>query len=68
MADNSVGDTSVDEGQSQLWEGGNDWAWNADPVELSESDADAAADLKAVGVIFVTAVLIAVHYISGWTF
>ena len=34
-----------------------------DPVE-----ADRKADLKAALVIFVTLVLAAVHFISGWTF
>lgn len=34
-----------------------------DPVE-----ADRKADLKATLVIFVTLVLAAVHFISGWTF
>ena len=31
-------------------------------------DSDSKADLKSVGVIFIAAILMAVHFVSGFTF
>lgn len=39
-----------------------------DDTRLSEEQADASADRKAILVIFVTAVLMALHFVSGFSF
>ena len=36
--------------------------------DLSEEELDSKADAKAIIIVFVTAVLMAVHFVSGFTF
>ena len=52
------------------WEGKNTWHWDkpvlaTEEVEMSD---DTKADLGVAIVVLVCAVLMAVHFISGWTF
>ena len=36
--------------------------------DLSEEDLDSKADTKAILIMFVTAVFMAMHFVSGFTF
>ena len=56
--------------ESKLWEGKNSWTWGASslPMDTVEVSDDSKADAKAALIVISCVVLMAIHFVSGWTF
>ena len=61
---------TTESGLPEHWEGKNTWHWDKPILDTGESEMsdDNKADLGVGIVVIVTLVLMALHFVSGWTF